>query len=552
MSNIRMNLIEAALTRAHLLIDYNICVGFHKQYEFCEQKILDDDSLTEEEKTEAIRLNNKGYDRDKITYNLGTRRICENCNQKCLATLYCEYCIRNYLKANFSNWTSGNNDIDDLIKKCQMETNNPAIVIEWIPYNNLENIKYLTKGGFSEIYTAKWIGGQYEEWDSKVQQLVRVGTCNVILKELKNVENASQSWFEEAKSHLTLSNKRSEIVQCYGITQNPSHGNYILVMNKCDINLREYLQQNHNQLTWNERIRIAFEIIDAFDSIHKENSIHRDLHSGNILYSQFYDLWRISDLGFCGPADKPSTSIYGILPYIAPEVIIGRGYTFKSDIYSIAMLMWEISSGQPPFMNYEHDCNLAINIINGMRPKIISEIPLKYKSLMEQCWDANPLKRPDANTLLEKIREIKTYYQNNPNELPQLIAKVDKEKINMNSKLFTSKIYNFENLSEPKNATEEQKAFYITRSYDFGISSNTSNLSKSSNQYISISSNDNDSKESPRLSKKLKIENVDVQNDYEREFMQRRSNIGTNDEVQNNPSLHSEQNTKSEILDDES
>ncbi|CAB5388921.1 unnamed protein product [Rhizophagus irregularis] len=94
--------------------------------------------------------------------------------------------------------------------------------------------------------------------------------------------------------------------------------------------------------------------------------------------------------------------------------------------------------------------------------------------------------------------------------------------------------------------------FYITRSYDFGISSNTSNLSKSSNQYISISSNDNDSKESPRLSKKLKIENVDVQNDYEREFMQRRSNIGTNDEVQNNPSLHSEQNTKSEILDDES
>ncbi|CAB4407901.1 unnamed protein product [Rhizophagus irregularis] len=97
---------------------------------------------------------------------------------------------------------------------------------------------------------------------------------------------------------------------------------------------------------------------------------------------------------------------------------------------------------------------------------------------------------------------------------------------------------------------EEQKAFYISRSNDFSISSNASNLSKSSNQYIPISSNDNDSKESPRLSKKLKIEN-DVQNDYEEEFMQRRSNIGTNDEVQNNPSLHSEQD-KTEILDDES
>ncbi|CAB4490878.1 uncharacterized protein OCT59_000108 [Rhizophagus irregularis] len=85
------------------------------------------------------------------------------------------------------------------------------------------------------------------------------------------------------------------------------------------------------------------------------------------------------------------------------------------------------------------------------------------------------------------------------------------------------------------------------RSYDFSISINTSNLSKSSKQYTSISSKDNDSKESPRLSKRLKIENVDVQNDYEREFM-RRSNIGTNDEAQN--SLHSEQD-KSEIPDDE-
>ncbi|CAB4381411.1 unnamed protein product [Rhizophagus irregularis] len=83
----------------------------------------------------------------------------------------------------------------------------------------------------------------------------------------------------------------------------------------------------------------------------------------------------------------------------------------------------------------------------------------------------------------------------------------------------------------------------------FYISSNSSNLGKSSNQYTSISSKDNDSKESPRLSKKLKIEN-DVQNDYEREFTQQRSNIGTNDEVQNNSSLHSEQD-KSEILDDE-
>ena len=39
----------------------------------------------------------------------------------------------------------------------------PNKVVEWIPYNSLKNIKYLTKGGFSEIYTASWIDGRYEE-----------------------------------------------------------------------------------------------------------------------------------------------------------------------------------------------------------------------------------------------------------------------------------------------------------------------------------------------------------------------------------------------------
>ncbi|POG65865.1 hypothetical protein GLOIN_2v1662347 [Rhizophagus irregularis DAOM 181602=DAOM 197198] len=124
------------------------------------------------------------------------------------------------------------------------------------------------------------------------------------------------------------------------------------------------------------------------------------------------------------------------------------------------MLMWEISSGQPPFMNYEHDCNLAINIINGIRPKIIPEIPSGYKSLMEQCWDADPLKRPDIDTLRNKMNDIMSYYQNKPNELPQLKLKINKEIINRGSKLFTSKIHKFEKLPEPKNATEDNQNDY--------------------------------------------------------------------------------------------
>ena len=78
-----------------------------------------------------------------------------------------------------------------------METLRPDNIVEWIPYNNLQNIKYLTKGGCSEIYTADWIDGKYYKWNNQEQQLERTGMKEVILKKLKNVESANRSWFEE-------------------------------------------------------------------------------------------------------------------------------------------------------------------------------------------------------------------------------------------------------------------------------------------------------------------------------------------------------------------
>jgi hypothetical protein len=209
MATLRYELIAATINRVTLLTDTNIHDDIYKQFEFKQKAILTDKILTRDEKTEAIKLLTKDYDRDKIIFNTGTKRICENCNQECLATLYCEYCVRNYLKENFSNWTSENDDIDNLLQKCQMESLMPNMIVEWIPYSNFKSIKYLTSGGFSDIYTAVWIDGDYYEWDFEKQQIKRFGTCEVVLKSLGNVESANQSWFEEVCIEFILKLKQS-------------------------------------------------------------------------------------------------------------------------------------------------------------------------------------------------------------------------------------------------------------------------------------------------------------------------------------------------------
>jgi serine/threonine protein kinase len=372
-----------------------------------------------------------------------------------------------------------------------METLAPNRIVEWIPYNKLQNIEYLTKGGCSEIYTAVWIDGRYDEWNTEEKQLKRYGGHDVILKKLENVESANRSWFDEvynkkifemitqkyltfylfilySKIHLSISNKQTQVVQCYGLTKDPSDGNYILVLYKLDFNLREYLQQNHNKLTWERRIQILNDIVFTVSTIHKENAIHRDLHSGNILYVKAVTC--VSDLGFCGPTDKPLNSIYGNLPYIAPEVIAKMEYSFASDVYSIGMIMWEISSGQPPFV-CKHDYDLAIKIVDGMRPRIKPGTPLEYKELMEQCWDADPTKRPDIYTLYEKIRDINKLYLLNENDKQWTnnITNIDNFQLNTNYSISSissinsffrnssSKIYCFKDLPEPRNATKGKK-----------------------------------------------------------------------------------------------
>src|SRR3954469_16235721 len=89
--------------------------------------------------------------------------------------------------------------------------------------------------------------------------------------------------------------------------------------------------------------------------IHEKNYIHRDLHSGNIL--SHYRSSQIGDLGLCQQLkEKDDTNeIFGVIPYLAPEVLSGKPYTKESDIYSFGMIMWEHTTGKKPFYDRSHN-----------------------------------------------------------------------------------------------------------------------------------------------------------------------------------------------------
>ncbi|UZO10539.1 uncharacterized protein OCT59_002120 [Rhizophagus irregularis] len=91
------------------------------------------------------------------------------------------------------------------------------------------------------------------------------------------------------------------------------------------------------------------------------------------------------------------------------------------------------------------------------------------KKLMEECWDANPEKRPDIHTLWERVENINKSIHENSDHWETL--HIDKKSFSGNEMVFSnSKLYTFHDVPQPKNATEEEQDAYYTSQFNLHIS----------------------------------------------------------------------------------
>src|ERR1044072_186843 len=98
--------------------------------------------------------------------------------------------------------------------------------------------------------------------------------------------------------------------------------------------------------------------------------------------------------------------IYGVLPYVAPEVLRGKEYTQSSDIYGFGIIAYEVCTGLPPYHDIAHDEFLAVKICQGLRPKSEFKIPQLILDVIKKCCDADPLKRPKAEELYDLFNNL--------------------------------------------------------------------------------------------------------------------------------------------------
>ncbi|EXX74076.1 uncharacterized protein OCT59_009365 [Rhizophagus irregularis] len=293
---------------------------------------------------------------------------------------------------------SGNKVIDDFIRYTITNSSIPRGKMIFVPYNKFKDVEFIAEGGFSKIYKATCVDGLTTNWNPNKHRFSRYeGTEIFALKELNNSKNISSKDLHELKIFYDISLKGGNYVNIHqGITQQ----NFMIITEYYELgDLTHYIAKRFFNISWEDKLKMLRDIATGIKNIHAANVIHKDYHSGNIFISSILEVIT-GDLGISKPLnDNEDNEIYGIIPYISPEIFQGQKYTKASDIYGFGMIMWELMTGRKPFWGQNHDAELIIKICVGLRPPIVTNAPEGYVELMQKCWHYDPNKRPTAHEL---------------------------------------------------------------------------------------------------------------------------------------------------------
>ncbi|MDI9817927.1 MULTISPECIES: protein kinase [unclassified Legionella] len=186
--------------------------------------------------------------------------------------------------------------------------------------------------------------------------------------------------------------------------------------------LAKYIEDRQEPVNWSLRYRWIREITRGLAFLHQLNIVHLDIKSDNVLLDESLHA-KIGDFGHAETMKgNKLISIKGTPLWVAPEVILGKPYDEKADIFSLAVTLWEIASWKLPeepenFKSGTEDCHttdeynrklweyfseLKLKIPNH-RQKIKEVCKPKLAKLITWGWQGEPENRPSAEELVKEL-----------------------------------------------------------------------------------------------------------------------------------------------------
>ncbi|CAD8180500.1 unnamed protein product [Paramecium pentaurelia] len=336
----------------------------------------------------------------------------------------------NQIKSNGQNYRiqSANTQSNNIFDQFNINQNQKSLVFDKIEIplqNTFQVVDYFQKQGKN---VSDWMINHDQ---LKLETLIGTGSSCTVYKgywkggevaikkmKIKSLNENHLKEFRREISALVTIKRHQNLVQLLGISQKEDEL-YIVTEYCAGGTLFDLLhKKKHLDINWQLRVKMAIQIADGMLHLHKLNPplIHRDLKSLNILLEYIYDQNRINikiaDFGLARvQADngEQMTGFLGTFHWMAPEVFQNIPYTIKADVYSYAIVLWEICCRQTPYKQLSTNPPAIMKLVavdNG-RPDlnlIQTGCPTFLKELMIKCWDKDPVKRPSFQEILQYLR----------------------------------------------------------------------------------------------------------------------------------------------------
>ncbi len=193
-----------------------------------------------------------------------------------------------------------------------------------------------------------------------------------------------------------------------------SPGNFRIVSELLHTDL-ERLLRSEQELTLDQRVRMAKDAALGVNWLHGISGIiHRDLKPANLLVDSNLTV-KLTDFGFAQlrPESEDETledgrgGAKGTPLWMAPEIMMGKPFTEKVDVYSFGIILWQILTRQEPFAHHKNLKLFRVAVCKrGERPPMPPDAPPRLRQLIEACWDGEAMRRPPFKRIVRQLDDI--------------------------------------------------------------------------------------------------------------------------------------------------
>ncbi|CAB3397191.1 unnamed protein product [Caenorhabditis bovis] len=278
---------------------------------------------------------------------------------------------------------------------------NPIMKQEWeLRHDQISLGKMLGEGAFGGVYRAT----MYHK-GRKIPVAVKVSKGNTKM--------STKSMIEEVCKEARIMRKyqHPNIVNFYGVCVEREP--IMLVMELANMGaLDSYLQNEKNNVTLRDKMRFSLDAAKGLEYLHQHGCIHRDVAARNFLVHKCSV--KISDFGLSKQLSDHAhkyklKDLHQKLPirWLAPEVMASATYTFKSDVFSFGILLWEIfMDGAIPYPGMTL-AEVSREVRKGYRMEPPDRMPTFVRTVMiNQCFPNNPEDRGNMTEIRNAIENM--------------------------------------------------------------------------------------------------------------------------------------------------